>query len=400
MVSSLAFIFLLGLCFAALFAKLKLPRIIGMLFAGIILGPYVLNLFEPSILEVSSDLRQIALIIILLKAGLSLNLADLKKVGRPAIMMSFVPACFEIVGFIVFAPMIFDLSLVEAALMGTVLAAVSPAVIVPRMVRLIEEGYGTKESIPQLLLAGASADDVFVIVLFSTVSGLAQGKSVSATSFMAIPISIILGIAIGAIVGLLLAFFFEVAYQKGKHIRNSTKVVILLGFAFILVSLESWLKGNVPLSGLLGVMSMAIALQMKSTEKVTKRLSEKFTKLWIGAELMLFVLVGAAVDIRYAAEAGFSAVLLIVLALLLRVCGVFICLLGTQLKMKERIFCMMAYMPKATVQAAIGAVPLAMGLPCGRLILTVAVVSILLTAPIGAFAIDVSYKKLLSHEKK
>ncbi|WP_313526793.1 cation:proton antiporter [Anaerotignum sp.] len=399
MVSSLAFIFLVGLCFAAIFAKLKLPRIIGMLFAGILLGPYVLNLLEPTILEVSPDLRQIALIIILLKAGLSLDIADLKKVGRPAVLMSFVPACFEIIGFIVLGPMFFGLSVVEAALMGTVIAAVSPAVIVPRMVHLMEQGYGTEKSIPQLILAGASADDVFVIVLFSTISGLAQGGTVSATSFAAIPISIVLGIILGGIIGFVLAKFFENAHKKGGHIRNSTKVVILLGFAFILVSMEKWLKGIIPLSGLLAVMSMAIVLQMNSVNRVTKRLSEKFTKLWIGAELMLFVLVGAAVDIRYAAEAGFSAVLLILLALCFRVCGVFICLLGTHLNKKERLFCMIAYTPKATVQAAIGGVPLAMGLPCGRLILTVAVVSILVTAPLGAFVIDTSYKKLLSQKE-
>ncbi|WMI81389.1 cation:proton antiporter [Anaerotignum sp. MB30-C6] len=400
MVSSLAFIFLLGLCFAALFAKLKLPRIIGMLFSGILMGPYVLNLLEPTILEVSPDLRQIALIIILLKAGLSLNVVDLKKVGRPAVLLSFVPACFEIIGFIVLAPVFFQLSVIEAALMGTVLAAVSPAVIVPRMVRFIEEGYGTEKSIPQLILAGASADDVFVIVLFSTVLGLAQGKSVSATSLTAIPISIVLGIALGVAVGYLLAIFFEAVNKRGAHIRNSTKVVVLLGFAFLLVSLESWLKGVIPLSGLLAVMSMAIALQMKTIEKVTKGLSEKFSKLWIGAELLLFVLVGAAVDIRYAAEAGFNAILLILLALCFRILGVFICLLGTQLNKGERLFCMIAYMPKATVQAAIGGVPLAMGLPCGSLILTVAVVSILVTAPLGAFAIDRSHKKLLSQERR
>lgn len=399
MVSSLAFIFLVGLCFAAIFAKLKLPRIIGMLFAGILLGPYVLNLLEPTILEVSPDLRQIALIIILLKAGLSLDIADLKKVGRPAVLMSFVPACFEIIGFIVLGPMFFGLSVVEAALMGTVIAAVSPAVIVPRMVHLMEQGYGTEKSIPQLILAGASADDVFVIVLFSTISGLAQGETVSATSFAAIPISIVLGIILGGLIGFVLAKFFENTHKKGGHIRNSTKVVILLGFAFILVSMEKWLKGIIPLSGLLAVMSMAIVLQMNSVNRVTKRLSEKFTKLWIGAELMLFVLVGAAVDIRYAAEAGFSAVLLILLALCFRVCGVFICLLGTHLNKKERLFCMIAYTPKATVQAAIGGVPLAMGLPCGRLILTVAVVSILVTAPLGAFVIDTSYKKLLSQKE-
>ncbi|WP_352399588.1 cation:proton antiporter [Anaerotignum sp.] len=399
MVSSLAFIFLVGLFFAAIFAKLKLPRIIGMLFAGILLGPYVLNLLEPIILEVSPDLRRIALIIILLKAGLSLDIGDLKKVGRPAVLMSFVPACFEIIGFILLAPMFLGLSVVEAALMGTVIAAVSPAVIVPRMVHLMEQGYGTKRSIPQLILAGASADDVFVIVLFSTISGLAQGKSVSALSFAAVPISIVLGIILGGIVGFILAKFFEIAHRKGRHIRNSSKVVILLGFAFILVSMEQWLKGIMPLSGLLAVMSMAIVLQMNSVNRVTERLSEKLTKLWIGAELMLFVLVGAAVDIRYAAEAGFSAVLLILLALCFRVCGVFICLLGTHLNKRERFFCMIAYMPKATVQAAIGGVPLAMGLPCGRLILTVAVVSILVTAPLGAFVIDASYKKLLSQKE-
>ncbi len=398
MLTSLALIFIVGLAMAAICKKVKLPRIIGMLVTGVILGPYVLDFLDPSILSISSELRKIALIIILLKAGLSLNLADLKKVGRPAVLMSFVPASFEILGYVLFAPLVLGINHTEAAVMGAVLGAVSPAIVVPRMVELNEKKYGTSKSIPQLILAGASCDDVFVIVLFTAFTGMAQGGSVSALDFLNIPVSIVLGVALGALTGFILALFFETAFAHNNMIRNSTKVIIILGVSFLLVAIESRLEGIVSVSGLLAVISMACVIKQKSTESVSKRLSEKFGKLWIAAEVILFVLVGAAVDIRYTLVAGLSAIGMIFIALAFRSVGVWICMLKTKLNFKERIFCMIAYLPKATVQAAIGSVPLAMGLSCGRIVLSVAVMAIIITAPLGAFGIDLSYKNLLEKE--
>lgn len=395
MLTSLAFIFLVGLAMGAICQKLKLPRIIGMLVTGIVLGPYVLDLLDPSILGISADLRKMALIIILLKAGLSLDLADLKKAGRSAVMMAFVPASFEIVGYIVFAPMILGVSRVEAAVMGAVLGAVSPAVVVPRMVGLMEKKYGTKKAIPQMILAGASCDDIFVIVLFTTFLSMAQGGSAHVMDFVNIPISIVLGVLLGAVVGYALYLFFETAYARKHCVRNSMKVIIVLGFSFLLIAIEGWLEGKVSVSGLLAVVSIACVLKFKSTEFVSKRLSEKFGKLWLAAEVVLFVLVGAAVDIRYTLSAGLAAVLMIAVALVCRTVGVLLCVTGTQLSWKERIFCVIAYLPKATVQAAIGSVPLSAGLPCGKIILSVAVLAIIITAPIGAIGIDCSYKTLL-----
>ena len=398
MLTSLSLIFILGLLMSAICKRLKLPGIIGMLFTGIILGPFVLNLLDTSVLMISSDLRQMALIIILIKAGLTLNLGDLKKVGRPAIMMSFVPACFEILAFILLAPHILGLNLVESAVMGAVLSAVSPAVVIPRMVNLMENKYGTEKSIPQLIMAGASCDDIFVIVLFSTFLGMAQGGSANMMSFLNIPVSIVLGVILGSAVGLALWNFFERAYKNKRYIRNSLKVIIILGFAFMLMSVENILKDTVSISGLLAVVSMACVIKIKSIANVTKRLSEKFGKLWLAAEVILFVLVGAAVDIRYTLEAGLSAVLMIFLALIFRSVGVWLCLIGTKLNLKEKIFCVISYLPKATVQAAIGSVPLAVGLPCGKLILSVAVLAILITAPLGAIGMDLTYKKMLKQE--
>mgnify|MGYP005763805561 FL=1 len=399
MLTSLAFIFLIGLSMAAICQKLKLPRIIGMLITGIVLGPYVLNLLDPSILSISSELRQMALIIILLKAGLSLNLSDLKKVGRPAIMMSCVPASFEILAFFLFAPYLLEVSWIEAAVMGAVLGAVSPAVVVPRMVQLIDSRYGTQKSIPQLVMAGASCDDIFVIVLFTTFVSMAQGGQVHIMDFVNIPISIILGISLGALAGFLLSIFFETAYAHKDCVRNSMKVIIVLGISFILMAVESWTEGFVSISGLLAVVSMACVLKLKSIAFVSKRLSEKFGKLWIAAEVILFVLVGAAVDIRYTLGAGLSAIAMIFLALVFRAIGVSICLIKTNLNWKERLFCVIAYLPKATVQAAIGSVPLAMGLPCGQIVLSVAVLAILITAPLGAIGMDSTYKNLLTREE-
>ena len=398
MLTSLAFIFLVGLSMAAICQRLKLPRIIGMLITGIMLGPYVLDLLDPSILSVSADLRQMALIIILLKAGLSLNLSDLKKVGRPAIMMSFVPASCEILAFFLFAPYILGITRIEAAVMGAVLGAVSPAVVVPRMVQLMEKRYGTTKSIPQLIMAGASCDDIFVIVLFTTFVSMAQGGSAHIMDFINIPISIVLGIVLGAIVGYFLSLFFETAYAHRHCVRNSMKVIIVLGVSFMLMAVETWLKGILSVSGLLAVVSMACVIKIKSVAFVSKRLSEKFGKLWLAAEVLLFVLVGAAVDIRYTLSAGIAAVLMILVALVFRSIGVAICLLGTSMNWKERIFCMIAYLPKATVQAAIGSVPLAMGLPCGQIVLSVAVLAILITAPLGALGIDLTYKRFLTKE--
>lgn len=394
MLTSLALVFLLGLAAAALCSRIGLPRIIGMLLSGILIGPYVLNWLDDSILSISSELRQMALIIILIKAGLSLNLSDLKKVGRPAVMMACVPASCEILAFFLLAPHILGINRIEAAVMGAVLGAVSPAVVVPRMVQLMEEKRGTGQGILQMILAGASCDDIYVIVLFSTFVGMAQGGSANMMDFVNIPVSIVLGVALGAAVGLLLHLFLETAYR----VRNSTKVILILGLSFLLMAVETWLKGIVSVSGLLAVLSMACVLKIKSPEKVTKRLSAKFGKLWIAAEAILFVLVGAAVDIRCAVQAGAAAVLMIVLALVFRAVGVSICMLGTGLNRKERLFCVIAYLPKATVQAAIGSVPLSMGLPCGQLVLSVAVLAILITAPLGAIGIDRTAGRLLVQE--
>ena len=382
----------------AICQKLKMPRIIGMLVTGIVLGPYVLDFLDPSILSISSELRKLALIIILLKAGLSLDLKDLKKAGRPAILMSFVPATCEIAGYILFAPLLLEINRIEAAVMGAVLGAVSPAVVIPRMVMLMEEKYGTKKAIPQMIMAGASCDDIFVIVLFTTFLSMAQGGSADIINFVNIPVSIVLGILLGAVTGYGLYLFFETSYAHKHCVRNSTKVIIVLGFSMLLVSVEGWLEGKVSVSGLLAVVSMACVIKIKSTAFVSKRLSEKFGKLWIAAEVVLFVLVGAAVDIRYTLSAGIAAVFMIFIALIFRTAGVLICTIKTKLNMKERIFCVIAYLPKATVQAAIGSVPLAAGLACGKIILSVAVLAIIITAPLGALGIDNTYKKLLEKE--
>ena len=398
MILSLAVIFLAGLSAAAVSEKIGLPRIIGMLGIGIVISPYMLGLLDDEILGISADLRRIALIIILIKAGLSLNLSDLKKVGRPAVMMSFVPACFEIAGYVVLAPLLLDVSLVEAAVMGAVLSAVSPAVVVPRMVKLIEEKRGTDKGIPQMILAGASCDDVFVIVLFSTFVTMAQGGSAEASGLLNIPVSIALGVLLGTAAGLCLYLLFETAFRHGCKIRNSTKVIIMLGTAFLLMSAETLAESFVAVSGLLAVVAMACVVKLKADSKVSARLSEKFGKLWIGAEVVLFVLVGAAVDVRYTLSAGVSALLMIFAALAFRAIGVVICLLRTKLSAKERAFCVIAYLPKATVQAAIGSVPLSLGLSCGKTVLSVAVLAILITAPLGAIGIDRTSSRFLSAE--
>lgn len=393
MLISIAMILLMGMFMGWICKKIHLPSLTGMIFTGIILGPYLLNMIDSSLLNISSELRKIALIIILTRAGLSLDLNDLKRVGRPAILMCFVPACFEIMGMIILAPKLLGISILDAAIMGTVVGAVSPAVIVPKMLKLMEEGYGVRHSIPQLILAGASVDDVFVIVMFTAFTGLAQGNDVSIRSFVNIPVSILLGIVTGAFIGILLAYYF-----KKVHIRDTSKVVIILCLSFILVTFEDRFSTILPFASLIAVMAIGIALQ-KKREVVAKRLSVKFNKLWVVAEIVLFVLVGATVDIKYAVSAGVLSVILILGVLMFRMLGVFLCLLKTKLTMRERMFCMIAYTPKATVQAALGGVPLAMGLSCGNIVLTIAVVAILITAPLGAFCIDFAYKKLLIKEE-
>lgn len=392
MLISIAYILLVGMFMGWICSKVKLPSLLGMIATGIILGPYVLKVIDDSILEISPDLRKIALIIILTRAGLTLNISDLKKVGRSAILMCFLPATFEIVGMIFLAPKLLSVSVLEAAVIGAVVAAVSPAVIVPKMIKLTEEGYGTKKGIPQMILAGASVDDVYVIVLFAAFTGLLQGEKVSVMSFVNIPISICLGIIIGILLGYVLAKFF-----KKFHIRDTAKVIIVLCLSFILVTAEDKITGAITFSALISIMFVGVSLQ-KYRSEVAKRLSVKFNKLWVCAEVILFVLVGATVDIHYVSKAGIASVILIFGVLCFRVLGVFLCMLKTDLSMKERVFCMIAYTPKATVQAAIGGVPLAMGLSCGNIVLTVAILSILITATLGAFLIDVTYKKLLCKE--
>lgn len=398
MLTSLALVFLAGLAAAAVCSAIKLPRIIGMLLIGIVLGPHILNVLDDSILSISSELRQMALIIILLKAGLSLNLSDLRQVGRPAVLLSCLPATCELAGYILLAPYLLGVNRIEAAVMGAVLAAVSPAVVVPRMVFLMENRWGTDKSIPQMLLAGASCDDIYVIVLFTTFTGIAQGGNARAADFLNIPVSVVLGIAVGAAAGYALSRFFEAAFARNHMVRGSVKVIIVLSVSFLLVALETVLKGRIALSGLLAVTSMACMLARKTTGEVRARLSEKFGKLWIAAELILFVLVGAAVDIRYVSKTGLAAVLMVFAALIFRAAGVVLCLAGTKLSRRERLFCVIAYLPKATVQAAIGSVPLAMGLPCGKIVLSVAVLAILITAPLGALGMDAAYWKLLKYE--
>lgn len=391
MLLSISLILIMGMSLGHICQKLKLPSLLGMLLTGIILGPYVLNLLDPNILAISGDLRKIALIIILTRAGLGLDLSALRKLGRPAILMCFLPATFELLGVLLLAPTLLDLSPLESLILGSVLAAVSPAVVVPRMVKLMDEGY---KGIPDLILAGASVDDVYVIVLFSTFIGMAQGQGANIMSFINIPISIFLGILIGLLLGYVLAFFF-----KNIHIRDTTKVLIILSISLLLVVLEDFLTTSITFSSLISIMFIGVGLK-RNREVVAKRLSIKYGKLWVGAEVFLFVLVGATVNINYLTHVGFKALLLIILALVFRMFGVFICLLKTKLNKKEKLFAMIAYTPKATVQAAIGGIPLSLGLACGDTVLTVAVLAIILTAPLGAFAIDLSYKKLLKKSEK
>ncbi len=395
MILSFGLILIVGMIFAQIFDSLKLPRIIGMLLTGIILGPYVLNLLDTKILTISQELRTIALIVILLKAGLSLDIADLKKVGSSAFLLSFLPASFEILSYAIFVPKLLGLNLIDGLLMGAVMAAVSPAIVVPRMVKLIDEGYGKDESVPQMILAGASCDDVFVLVLFSSFLSMAMGDDFSYKSLFKVPVSILLGIGLGILLGYILYIFFERRYKNGSYIRNTSKVIIILSLSFLLISAEELLNDIIPISGLLAVISMASSYKIKADKGVVDRLSDKFAKLWIFAEIILFVLVGAEVDIKYMTNIGVVGVVLIILGLLIRSIGVFISVKESNLNKKEKLFTIFAYTPKATVQAAIGSVALTNGLDSGMPILSIAVLGIIITAPLGAILIDNSYKKLL-----
>ena len=390
MLLSLALIFLLGLALAFVCKLIKLPSLLGFIAVGIVLGPYALNLIDNSILDISTELRQIALIIILTRAGLSLDISDLKKIGRPAILMCFVPAVFEMIAVTALGYFLFNIAIIEALIMGSVLAAVSPAVIVPRMLNMMEQNIGTKRGIPQLIMAGASVDDIFVIVLFATFTGIATGDGVSVMSIINIPLSIILGAVVGIAIGILLVFLF-----KKIHIRDSIKVIILLSISFLLIVLETAIKQWVGFSGLIAIMTIGITILTKY-QALAKRLSNKFSKLWVAAEILLFVLVGAAVDITLIWDNIRLGLLLIFAALFVRMVGVWVCLIKTHFDKKEKLFCAISYTPKATVQAAIGAIPLAIGIASGNLILSMAVLSIILTAPIGAYLIDFTKNKLIS----
>ena len=389
MLLSITYILFFGLLFGWICKKLHLPALFGMILAGILIGPYVLNLLDSSILDISAQIRKIALVIILIRAGLKLSLADLKKVGRPAILLCFLPASAELLGMLLLAPKLLGISVLEAAVLGSVVAAVSPAVVVPGMIKLMDEGYGSDKGIPQMILAGASVDDVFVIVLFTTFTGMAQHDTVSVMQFVNIPIALITGISIGLLAGMGLTVLFDKIHQ-----RDMVRVLIVMGCSLLLVSAEDGLSGIVPFAALIAVMCLGMAIRMKK-EDLAKRLSQTYDKLWVGAEIFLFVLVGASVQIESAKSAGLKSIVLIFAVLLFRMIGVYLCVLGTKLNAKERLFCMLAYIPKATVQAAIGGVPLAMGLACGNMVLTVSVISILITAPLGAFLIDWTYKKCL-----
>lgn len=390
MISSLALIFLLSLLVGEVFHKVQLPKIIGMLLVGIVIGPYALNLLSPAILNISAELRKIALIIILIKAGLTLELSSLKKASRPALLLSFLPATFEVIAITIFAPIIFNISRLEAALLGAVLGAVSPAVVVPKMTELIENGYGKNKSIPEMILAGASLDDIFVIVLFSSFLSANQSGAIDFLSFASIPISIISGVTLGLLTGLIVSNVF-----KSYRMASETRTIVVLALAFVLTAFEELIKAYLPLSSLLAVVAMAATIKLKSSKKVTDEIAKDHSRLWLGAQALLFTLIGAAVDIRYTLNAGYSAILLLFISLLIRSIGVLLSLLFTPLNRKERLFTIFAYLPKATVQAAIGGIPLAMGLSCGSLVLSIAVLSILITAPLGAFLMDISYKKLL-----
>lgn len=390
MTTSIALIIILGLLANYLFMKLKLPGLLGMLILGIIMGPYVFNQLDESILIISSDLRKLALIIILLRAGLGISKSNLNKVGKTAIKMSFIPGLLEGFSIAGMSMLIFDLSFIEGGILGFIIAAVSPAVVVPSMLNFISDKIGTKKSIPTLILASASVDDVVAITIFTAFLGLYSGSKVNiGIQLLNIPFSILLGITIGIILGLGLVWMFN-----KYHIRDTKKVLIILGIAILLTSTEELLSGVIPIASLLGVMTIGFIL-LEKKENVAKRLALKYNKIWIFAEILLFVLIGSQVNINVAFESGFKGLIIIAIGLTARGIGVLISTAGTNLNKKERLFCIIAYIPKATVQAAIGAIPLSLGIPSGDLILALAVLSILITAPLGLIGINIGSKKLL-----
>ena len=391
MLISIAIILLLGILNQMICKKLTIPSLIGLIFIGILIGPFVFDQLDPTLLAISADIRQVVLIIILTRAGLSLNLKDLRKVGRPAILLSFVPATFEVAATILIAPPLLGLSLIESALLGSVLGAVSPAVVVPRMITLIQNKWGTKKGIPQLILAGSSVDDVYALVLFSAFLSLALSGEFSAFSLLEVPFSIFSGVFVGFLMGHLLSFLFEKV-----NFKAITQVLILLSTSFLLVSMEAQFS-SFSFSGILAVMSTSMIIY-RQIPKQADKIAHIYNQLWIPGEIFLFVLVGASVNIRFAFTAGFTPILVLLIALFVRTIGTWLSVSGTHLNTNEKLFSAIAYLPKATVQAAIGGVPLALGLPSGELILTVSVLAILITAPIGAFGIDIFYKKLLTQE--
>lgn len=395
---SLALLLWVGLILAALFDRVHLPRLLGLLLTGIVLGPQVLGLLDKGVLDLSSFLRQMALLIILIKAGLTMDVDDLKAVGRPAVLLSFLPASCEMMGYFIFAPILLNISHTEAALMGGVLAAVSPAVVVPRMVDMIENNIRTEKKIPQMIMAGASCDDIYVLVMFSAFLHLARGEHMTWFTFLDIPISVLTALLFGIITGLILVCIFEWRYLRERYIRNSIKVILIMSSAFLLMGIDPIIQKKVAYSSVLAVLVMALVLNKKAPQKVSRRLSEKFGKIWLVAEVFLFVLVGATVDIRYWHHAGWKALILVLVALIFRAVGVLTALARTDIGWADRFFCVVAYLPKATVQAAIGSVPLAMGLPCGALILSVAVIGIVVTAPLGAIGIDRLNQKYIKTE--
>lgn len=388
MLLSVGLIILGGLLGGWLASKIHLPRIIGMLFVGILTGPYLLNIIDPSVLEISGEIRKIALIIIIVKAGLSLDINDLKRIGRTAVMLCFVPATLELLAFLLFAPYLMGVTRLQAAILGAVMGAVSPAVTIPRLTQMIDEGYGVKKGIPQMLIAGASADDIYVIVIFTTLVGMEAGDRVNALSFLKIPTEILLGILAGILLGIVLSLFFS-----KFHMRDSLKVTIITALSMILY----WLEGVIPVSGLLAVMTVGIVLNRKRPD-VAKRLSIKYNKLWVAAEIFLFVLVGATVNISYVSKAGLGMIVMLFIGLMFREAGTLVSIVKTGLNKKEILFCLISELPKATVQAAIGGVPLTMGLECGNVVLTMAVVSIVITAPLGAIGMDISKERLISKD--
>lgn len=391
---SLSLILLIGVVVDLVFEKINIPSLIGLLLLG--LGLNQLGLIDESILEISSDLRKIALIIILLKAGLSLDFNILKRVGRPAILMCFVPATFEIIGFAIFGPMILNLSFVESLLIGSVLGAVSPAIVIQRMTNLIDRGIGVKKGIPQMLIAGSSADDIYCIVIFTALAGMLANNDFNALSFIKIPSSIILGIGVGIALGFIFSFLFS-----KMHVRDSVKLTLLIGVSFLLVFIEDLLNNSViSISSYLAVIAMGLVIFSKK-QVVANRLTSKCNKIWIVAEIFLFVLVGASMKIDALANAGLSIAATIIIALLFRMLGTLFCLIKTNLNLKERLFVMLSEIPKATVQAAIGGSLIGMvgiNQDYANLVLTVSVLAIIISAPVGALAMDLSYKRLLTND--